>query len=53
MILMASEVAALAGLPRSVVERATDLLQFLEKQAYGAKAGDSRSPSAREVDKPV
>ena len=43
------QVAALAGLPRSVVERATDLLQFLEKQAYGAKAGDSRSPSAREV----
>lgn len=43
------QVAALAGLPRGVVERATDLLQFLEKQAYGAKAGDSASPSAREV----
>ncbi len=43
------QVAALAGLPRSVVERATDLLQFLEKQAYGAKAGDSSSPSARDL----
>ena len=41
--------AALAGLPRSVVERATDLLQFLEKQAYGAKAGESGSPLARDV----
>ena len=43
------QVAALAGLPRSVVERATDLLQFLEKQAYGAKAGESGSPLARDV----
>ena len=43
------QVAALAGLPRGVVERATDLLQFLEKQAYGAKAGDSTSPTAREI----
>ena len=43
------QVAALAGLPRSVVERATDLLQFLEKQAYGAKAGDSSSPTARDL----
>ena len=43
------QVAALAGLPRSVVERATDLLQFLEKQAYGAKAGESGSPTARDV----
>ena len=43
------QVAALAGLPRSVVERATDLLHFLEKQAYGAKAGDSGSPGARDV----
>ncbi len=43
------QVAALAGLPRSVVERATDLLQFLEKQAYGAKAGESGSPMARDV----
>ena len=43
------QVAALAGLPRSVVERATDLLQFLEKQAYGAKAGESGSPIARDI----
>tara|TARA_Y100000591_G_scaffold106559_1_gene90716 strand:+ start:4434 stop:7052 length:2619 start_codon:yes stop_codon:yes gene_type:complete len=43
------QVGALAGLPRSVVERASDLLQFLEQQAYGAKAGDSSSPIAREV----
>jgi DNA mismatch repair protein MutS len=43
------QVAALAGLPRSVVERATDLLQFLEKQANGAKAGESGSPTAREI----
>ncbi len=43
------QVAALAGLPRSVVERATDLLQFLEKQAYGAKAGDNSSPVARDI----
>ncbi|GIR33816.1 MAG: hypothetical protein CM15mP47_0420 [Methanobacteriota archaeon] len=31
------------------MERATDLLQFLEKQAYGAKAGDSKSPTARDI----
>ena len=43
------QVGALAGLPRSVVERASDLLQFLEQQAYGAKAGDSSSPIAREI----
>ena len=43
------QVAALAGLPRAVVERATDLLQFLEKQAYGAKAGDSTSPGVRDI----
>ena len=43
------QVAALAGLPRGVVERATDLLQFLEKQAYGAKAGDSSSPGVRDI----
>ena len=43
------QVGALAGLPRGVVERASDLLQFLEQQAYGAKAGDSSSPIAREV----
>ena len=41
------QVAALAGLPRSVVERATDLLAFLEQQADGAKAGESGTPSAR------
>ena len=33
------QVAALAGLPRHVIERAGDLLTFLEKQADGAKAG--------------
>ena len=43
------QVAALAGLPRSVVERASDLLQFLEKQAYGAKAGDVGAPSTRDI----
>ena len=43
------QVAALAGLPRTVVERATDLLQFLEKQANGAKAGESGSPTARDI----
>ena len=42
------QVAALAGLPRSVVERATDLLAFLEQQAQGAKAGRDGAPSTRE-----
>ena len=42
------QVAALAGLPRSVVERATDLLAFLERQAQGAKAGRDGAPSTRE-----
>jgi len=42
------QVAALAGLPRTVVERATDLLQFLERQSNGAKAGDSSSPVSRD-----
>ena len=42
------QVAALAGLPRSVVERATDLLAFLEQQAQGAKAGRSGAPGTRE-----
>ncbi len=42
------QVAALAGLPRNVVERATDLLAFLEKQAQGAKAGRDGAPTARE-----
>ena len=40
--------AALAGLPRNVVERATDLLAFLEQQAQGAKAGRDGAPSTRE-----
>ena len=42
------QVAALAGLPRPVVERASDLLAFLEQQAHGAKAGESGTPSARD-----
>lgn len=42
------QVAALAGLPRHVVERAGDLLGFLEKQAGGAKAGQTGTPIARE-----
>ena len=42
------QVAALAGLPRNVVERATDLLAFLEKQAQGARAGRDGAPSTRE-----
>ena len=41
------QVAALAGLPRPVVERASDLLAFLEQQAHGAKAGESGTPSTR------
>ena len=41
------QVAALAGLPRPVVERASDFLAFLEQQAHGAKAGESGTPSAR------
>jgi DNA mismatch repair protein MutS len=42
------QVAALAGLPRNVVERATDLLAFLEQQAQGAKAGESGTPQSRD-----
>lgn len=42
------QVAALAGLPRSVVERATDLLAFLEQQAGGAKAGEQGAPKSRD-----
>ena len=42
------QVAALAGLPRQVVERASDLLAFLEAQAGGAKAGQDGTPSSRE-----
>ena len=41
------QVAALAGLPRHVIERAGDLLTFLEKQADGAKAGKKGAPMAR------
>ncbi len=43
------QVAALAGLPRNVVERATDLLAFLEQQAGGAKAGEQGAPKARDA----
>ena len=41
------QVASLAGLPRHVVERASDLLGFLENQAHGAKAGEKGAPVAR------
>ena len=43
------QVAALAGLPRHVVERSSDLLRFLETQAHGAKAGEKGAPTARSV----
>ena len=43
------QVAALAGLPRSVVERASDLLAFLEQQAGGAKAGEHGAPQSRDA----
>ncbi len=43
------QVASLAGLPAHVVERARDLLLFLEFQAEGARAGDGASPLARDV----
>ena len=43
------QVAALAGLPEEVVERAYDLLTFLEHQAEGARAGDSGQPQQRHV----
>ena len=42
------QVAALAGLPSGVVERARDLLIFLESQAQGAKAGSDGTPDSRE-----
>jgi len=42
------QVAALAGLPARVVERARDLLLFLENQADGARAGERGIPSQRE-----
>ena len=46
------QVAALAGLPSGVVERARDLLIFLEGQAEGARAGVCllyTSPSPRDA----
>ena len=43
------QVAALAGLPTRVVERASDLLLFLEQQASNAKAGQSDTPHTRDV----
>ena len=43
------QVAALAGLPAHVVERARDLLLFLESQAEGARAGEDGAPISREV----
>lgn len=42
------QVAALAGLPRHVVERSGELLGFLEQQASGAKAGEGSAPKGRE-----
>tara|TARA_B000000475_G_scaffold190906_1_gene154279 strand:+ start:45 stop:1004 length:960 start_codon:yes stop_codon:yes gene_type:complete len=41
------QVAALAGLPIAVVERARDLLIFLEGQAQGARAGSDGTPDSR------
>ncbi len=43
------QVAALAGLPSGVVERARDLLIFLEGQAEGARAGVDGTPESREA----
>ena len=43
------QVAALAGLPSGVVERARDLLIFLEGQASGARAGGEGTPDSRIV----
>jgi len=43
------QVAALAGLPRHVVERAGDLLGFLESRSKEAKAGKSGVPGRRSV----
>ena len=42
------QVAALAGLPSNIVERAAELLSFLESQAAGAKAGLGQ-PVKREI----
>ena len=41
------QVASLAGLPTSVIERARDLLIFLEQQAEGARAGGKGIPLSR------
>jgi DNA mismatch repair protein MutS len=41
------QVAGLAGLPPAVVERARDLLLFLESQAAGARAGEGGVPLTR------
>ena len=41
------QVASLAGLPTSVIERARDLLIFLEHQAEGARAGGKGIPLSR------
>ena len=43
------QVAGLAGLPTPVVERARDLLLFLESQAEGARAGEGGVPLQREA----
>ena len=43
------QVAGLAGLPSAVVERARDLLLFLESQASGARAGEGGVPLSREA----
>jgi len=43
------QVAALAGLPSGVVERARDLLIFLEGQAEGARAGVDGTPESRQA----
>ncbi len=43
------QVAALAGLPAHVVERARDLLLFLEQHAQGARAGEEGTPLARQT----
>ncbi|MDP6844936.1 MAG: hypothetical protein QF722_05230, partial [Candidatus Thalassarchaeaceae archaeon] len=43
------QVAGLAGLPSAVVERARDLLLFLESQAQGARAGEGGVPLSREA----
>jgi len=43
------QVAGLAGLPTAVVDRARDLLVFLESQAQGARAGEGGVPQSREL----